>query len=67
MLTNPWYVFLRLHQILSERLSKLKSYCNQMVMNEKLNAEDEARAPAECLKCRPKSKICFFCANYFKL
>uniref|UniRef100_A0A915INU6 Histone deacetylase interacting domain-containing protein n=1 Tax=Romanomermis culicivorax TaxID=13658 RepID=A0A915INU6_ROMCU len=53
---NPWYLFLRLHQILNQRLFKMKQRCQILIEQNRENLEKlESLPPADVLKCRQKA------------
>ena len=56
MANNHWYLFLRLHHILSERLSKMYNQAI-IIANENKDVRDKKESTAVALKLKPESKI----------
>ncbi|CAB3383189.1 Hypothetical predicted protein [Cloeon dipterum] len=54
---NTWYCFLRLHQILCERLTRMYECAQKFVAEDALNKSDRKESTAIALRLKPKSDI----------
>ncbi|XP_059470996.1 paired amphipathic helix protein Sin3b isoform X2 [Neocloeon triangulifer] len=57
MTCNTWYCFLRLHQILCERLTRMYECAQKLVAEEAFNKSDRKESTAIALRLKPKSDI----------
>ena len=61
MCNNHWYLFLRLHAILCERLTKMYTQAVIIASEEARDRRDRKESTAVALKLKPKSKLdCLF-------
>ena len=56
MANNNWYLFLRLHLILCERLAKMYNQAVIVASEETADRKDKKESTAVALKLKPKSK-----------
>ena len=56
MCNNHWYLFIRLHQILCERLTKMYSQAVVIAGEEAKDKRDRKESTAVALRLKPKSK-----------
>lgn len=56
MASNTWYLFLRLHQILCERLTRMYERAMALAAEEAQNKLDRKESTAVALRLKPKSK-----------
>ncbi|XP_076267862.1 SIN3 transcription regulator family member A [Rhynchophorus ferrugineus] len=57
MANNNWYIFLRLHAILCERLLRIYERAVRLAKDEKSNSSKRKESTAIALRLKPKSKI----------
>ena len=57
MASNNWYLFLRLHQILCERLIKMYEKANILAEEESRFKQQRKESTAVALRLKPKSKL----------
>lgn len=57
MANNNWYLFLRLHQILCERLSKMNDEASIIAAEDQRSKKDRKESIAEALRLKSKSEI----------
>lgn len=56
MSSNNWYLFLRLHHILCERLTKMCERANTLIEEESKYKQQRKESTAVALRLKPKSK-----------
>jgi paired amphipathic helix protein Sin3a len=56
MANNNWYLFLRLHQILCERLTKMYNQAVVIASEETKDKKDRKESTAVALRLKPKSE-----------
>ena len=56
MCNNHWYLFIRLHQILCERLTKMYNQAVVIAGEEAKDKRDRKESTAVALRLKPKSK-----------
>ena len=56
MCNNNWYLFLRLHQILCCRLTKMYEHAVRIAAEEAKDKKDRKEATAVALRLKPKSE-----------
>jgi paired amphipathic helix protein Sin3a len=56
MANNNWYLFLRLHQILCERLTKMYNQAVFIASEETKDKKDRKESTAVALRLKPKSE-----------
>ena len=54
---NNWYLFLRLHQILCDRLTKMYNQAVVIANEESKDKKDRKESTAVALRLKPKSKL----------
>lgn len=57
MICNTWYCFLRLHQILCERLTRMYECAQKLVAEETQNKSERKESTAIALRLKPKSEL----------
>lgn len=57
MICNTWYCFLRLHQILCERLTRMYECAQKLVAEETQNKSERKESTAIALRLKPKSEF----------
>ena len=67
MCNNNWCLFLRLHNILSERLTKMYNQAVIIANEETKDKKDRKESTAVALRLKPKSKLLEFKLKFSKL
>ncbi len=64
MANNNWYLFLRLHHLLCERLTKMYNQAIVVANEETKDKKDRKESTAIALRLKPKSKSYFIWMNF---